>query len=103
MSENRRPPVDSVYRVLTDRRRRRAVVALDEHEPSATVDELCRWLRDGEGDDGGADVGVELHHVHLPKLVDAGVVTYDGDRVTLTEHGKRVADVVEGVHVHLTE
>ena len=46
-----------------------------------------------------ADVYAALHHCHVPKLVDEGIVAHDRDRnvVSLTERGRELAAVQEGI------
>ncbi|WP_139246539.1 DUF7344 domain-containing protein [Halogranum amylolyticum] len=36
----------------------------------------------------------DLHHIHLPKLADLGVITYDAQSRNITHHTCRVADVL---------
>jgi DNA-binding transcriptional ArsR family regulator len=65
------------YDLLRSERRRAALAALGapDREPPASVDSLARTLA-GDGE-SPRNVAVELVHVHLPKLTDAGVVTLD--------------------------
>lgn len=84
-----------VYDALADERRRYVLQLLDEAEAPLTLDdvatEVVRWERETE--DGSVDaaavtrVHTSLYHVHVPKLVDAGIVRYTGteDRVELTD------------------
>jgi DNA-binding transcriptional ArsR family regulator len=76
--------VDEVFGALADRRQRLVLYYLAEHG-SATLDELATlvtgWttVRD-EGRVAARDhewVRVSLHHVNLPKLDGAGLVSYD--------------------------
>lgn len=39
-------------------------------------------------------VASDLHHIHLPKLADLGVITYDVNSQRITHHTCRVADVL---------
>lgn len=39
-------------------------------------------------------VASDLHHVHLPKLAELGVISYDTERRHVTHHTCRVADVL---------
>lgn len=67
--------VGDVFDALADERRRRLLVALLEHNPQPAMpdppgdaivaDEQLRRLR------------IDLHHHHLPKLVDLGFVDWD--------------------------
>lgn len=89
---------DDVYDLLADQHRRQVLLALHRRngprqlpslatdvagvsEPTRTVERL--YLR--------------LYHVHVPKLEDRGVVTYDdeSDLVELTERGKSLAAALD--------
>jgi len=81
--------------LLSSRRRRATLGALDGRTPPVTLSDLAADVatrEDGEradvdGDDradvGGRRGGIErevaiaLHHVHLPRLADGGVIDYD--------------------------
>jgi hypothetical protein len=39
-------------------------------------------------------VASDLHHIHLPKLADLGVITYNANTQHITHHTCRVADVL---------
>jgi DNA-binding transcriptional ArsR family regulator len=76
--------VDHAFRVLGARERRRTLRYLQVHEKSSVAelaDVLSGWRSVDRGEmTGPADrAGIEtaLLHVHLPKLVDAGLITYD--------------------------
>ncbi|UPV74410.1 hypothetical protein M0R89_17990 [Halorussus limi] len=71
---------------------RRAVVALLDEEGSVPRDKLtARLLARGVGVSAEDDrtnrrqLRIALHHNHLPRLADAGVVTDDGEAITPTE------------------
>lgn len=80
---------DQLFDALADERRRVVLDSLFESGTPVDVGRLARRVaarerRGGEGDRGPpADavhrVRVSLHHVHLPKLDDAGLVEYDPD------------------------
>jgi DNA-binding transcriptional ArsR family regulator len=76
-----------VATLLADEDRRRAVAALRTMEGPVALADLAEALAEGAAD-GAADgttpaegattaTTVSLHHSHLPKLDDAGVVDYD--------------------------
>ncbi|WP_435182022.1 DUF7344 domain-containing protein [Halorussus sp. AFM4] len=93
--------LDTVFALLRDRRRRFALRALADRESPVALDGLAaavarREAADADGPPREAsgtaapasptpdatpaatdDVAEALHHVHLPKLADAGVVDYD--------------------------
>ena len=71
---------DAIFRALADGQRR-ALLAYLREATEATVEELTAVI-EGQAsgyrrDDHGSDLVVRLHHVHLPKLADADLVTYD--------------------------
>jgi DNA-binding transcriptional ArsR family regulator len=78
-----------VFDALGNERRRKLLRYLVSTSGDATVDELAdHLLGDGsEGDEGERTrCRVEIHHVHVPKLEDSGLVSCNGTRekVTLT-------------------
>jgi predicted transcriptional regulator len=84
--------LDTAFDLLADARRRYLLYYLREHE-TAPVEELAdavagwRGPAGGEGDIAPAEherARTALVHVHLPKLADAGVVTFDHDDATAT-------------------
>jgi len=83
-------PADTVA-VLADERRRcllRCLLAADGPVGSADLarDVVARE-RNADARDVSADAVercyVRLHHIHLPKLADAGYLRYDEDRTTV--------------------
>ncbi|WP_210424956.1 DUF7344 domain-containing protein [Halorussus halobius] len=75
--------LDETLEILANHERRDVLGWLmDAPDGTATVDELVDHLvarraeRTGERP-GRGHVTTTLHHVHLPKLADAGVVAYD--------------------------
>lgn len=78
-------PADTLYDLLSHRRRRAMLRRLDEHENPVNLSDLSRWIALGEADSDGdevrserlRDVRISLYHVHVPKLSDAGVVAFD--------------------------
>lgn len=84
------PALDATLDLLSNRRRRYVLYSLREQEGSATVEELADRVTSLEEDDGEADrdrVRTDLHHNQLPRLEDAGAVTFDAERgyVTLAD------------------
>lgn len=77
--------------VVSDPRRRSVLRYLSEYDDGeAGVDELAARLR-ADRDRRGGPAGtngerITLEHVHLPKLAEAGVVTYDADEGTVRYH-----------------
>ncbi len=76
---------DVVFRCLANQRRRLVVSVLDQDSQPVTLSDLAKRVAartDETPTAGGTDAAVErirtsLHHVHLPKLVEAGIVDYD--------------------------
>ncbi|WP_254536245.1 DUF7344 domain-containing protein [Halomarina litorea] len=92
-----RPPTidaDDVYRLLADEQRRALLAVLLERDGEMTLDDLRSRLADRVSDERNA--GIRLHHVHLPKLEDAGLLTYDPEThvVTPTETADAVRSLV---------
>jgi len=83
---------DAVFECLAERRRR-AIVAALRHRGAASLRELADSIT---GPNGGTErVELELHHRHLPKLADAGLVEYDpDDRTIVPTEETAAADVV---------
>lgn len=93
---------DEFYSALASRTRRRALAYLLERG-EFTVDELsealCGWeAAPGEpvSSDRYREHRIVLDHKHLPRLVDAGLVTYDRSdgRVAPTDLDERIGDLV---------
>lgn len=81
---------DTILALLNDQRRRHAVAVLAEREPPTALRDLAADIAVLEADqnDGSADatdnIALTLHHSHLPKLDDAGVVDYDAEANAVT-------------------
>lgn len=72
---------------LAHRRRREALAALQEQGESMTLVELSHHLMDafrGPNQNEAKRLQLTLHHRHLPKLDDAGLVEFDPDEKTVT-------------------
>jgi DNA-binding transcriptional ArsR family regulator len=95
--------IDTLFRVLSDRRRRIVLRCLDGE--GRGVDELARRVAMVEGTASGRSApDASLHHVrtalehqHLPKLVHAGLVEWHRteDRVELTADAAAVRPLLE--------
>ena len=81
--------IETTFDLLSSSVRRNIVTTLHESGP-ITRPELTAALARKEGDDEGAPedaqrrMRIALHHNHLPRLADAGVIEYDDDTVTAT-------------------
>ncbi|MFB6079513.1 MAG: hypothetical protein ABEJ81_00700 [Haloferacaceae archaeon] len=71
-----RDPLDRAFEMLCHPRRRRILTTFAETDPGDGAFAPDAFRADGEDPDR---VGTELHHVHLPKLADAGYVDWDRD------------------------
>jgi hypothetical protein len=75
--------LDLLFDCLSDERRRRLVVYMHRSGCDRfTLDRLATAL---PGDN--RRLRTQLHHVHLPKLEEAGVVVYDHDDETVEYRG----------------
>jgi nucleoside-diphosphate-sugar epimerase len=96
---------------LARKPRRATIRALGEAGDPSTVDDLAAELADRLEDParGSSDrsrierLRIRLHHCHLPKLADAGLVTYNthSKRVSLTETGRQTEVVDDGLELAL--
>lgn len=84
--DDRRPvtlPLDDVFELLSYRRRRLALYHLVDAENPVDFDELVSQVVEWETGtltpprDHERTVSTALHHRHLPRLAEAGVVGYD--------------------------
>ena len=84
------PDTDSTFRLLADDERRTLLAEL-RGSGSVDVDDLRDRI--AEDDDDRLHADIRLHHVHLPKLADAGFVDHDADAetVTATASGRKLA------------
>lgn len=80
--------LDTVYTLLSHNRRRAVLDLLLTHDRALTLtdlrNEVVEWEENAEITEIPGEkvkqVHTELHHVHIPKLTEAGVVIYDTDR-----------------------
>ncbi|QLH81668.1 DUF7344 domain-containing protein [Halosimplex pelagicum] len=67
-----------------------------------SVPELTAAVANGDDADEREQLRVALQHVHLPKLADAGVLTFDARSSTVRDTGdERVAALLEFVETEL--
>lgn len=82
-SESPRLTESERYRLLSDERRRALLDVLDGRSAPLHRDELASAVaeREAGGDDVAADerrtIIMALHHNHLPRMADLGLVDYD--------------------------
>lgn len=86
--------IDRVRDVLSDPRRRLVLQELADH-PTENIDFETLVGRMCESNPTTrTQLASDLHHIHLPKLADLGVITYDTERRYITHRTCRVADVL---------
>ncbi|MFC7140637.1 hypothetical protein ACFQMA_12485 [Halosimplex aquaticum] len=85
---------DELFAVLSNANRRFVLSHLAEREHSPALDPLAAAMAEWSDDLDREDARIALHHVHLPKLEDAGFVEY-GDTIELTDHAPDSLDIVE--------
>lgn len=80
-----RSDVDDVVACLSSERRRLVLAILQLHDEPVSTAELAEQVAAHEPDPTPdvADVRVALHHVHLPKLADVGLVEHDTESGTV--------------------
>lgn len=90
--------VSDLHAVLADERRRATLTDLADRSAPVDVEALARSVAARESDRSPESVPSELvervhvtlHHVHLPKLADLGLVEYDAT-------ANAVTDVADGI------
>ena len=90
-----RPSLDTVFELLAERRRRFVLYCLAEAGENRVltlddvVDQVTEWEREWNADRGSDSpdrrerVRIDLHHDHIPRLADAGLVDYDARTGTI--------------------
>lgn len=77
----------TAFELASSARRQLVAAVLSERVEPLTLDELVAEIARSEGaaSPGEGDaIRLELHHCHLPKLADAGLVRYDRETNRLT-------------------
>ena len=91
--------IDTVCDLLADKQRRLLLQYLHQQTQLCQVEELGDHLLTKYTQEDGSQsnserqrITIALHHVHLPKLADANLVTWDShnETVSLTERGELV-------------
>lgn len=98
--------LEGVYAVIDHPRRRRVLDAVRDEE-AVSMDELAARVAAREAkasvqdvcEDECRSVAIALHHVHVPKLADAGVIDVDHgtDRIEPGPRLDRVVDALDGL------
>lgn len=84
-------PLDVLFALLENSRRRETLRYLDDNDGSATLDELAETIAAKENGIDIAQLGsqqrkrvyIALYQCHLPRLADAGVIDYNRARGTI--------------------
>ncbi|QPV64576.1 hypothetical protein I7X12_08170 [Halosimplex litoreum] len=85
---------DELFAVLSSANRRFVLAHLSQRATPPALDPLAGALAEWSDDLSHEDARIALHHVHLPKLEDAGLVEY-GETVRLTDGDADSLDLVE--------
>lgn len=86
---------DDILECLADERRRTALATLHDYGGRTFRWTLARDVAaQGADRDDVETVLVALHHVHLPKLADAGLVEYDQEAGTVASCGQRTLESI---------
>jgi|GEM_PF-1610536 len=85
---------DELFAVLSNANRRFVLAHLVQRETPPALDPLAGALAEWSDDLSLEDARIALHHVHLPKLQQAGLVEYD-ETVRLTDEADGSLDLVE--------
>ena len=87
-NSEQRIATETALELLTNQQRQQILRRVADTPDGTTVDQLTQHLggEDSLQPDGNGSVehrGIELHHVHLPKLQDANVIEYDTSQGTV--------------------
>ncbi|MFC4448193.1 DUF7344 domain-containing protein [Halorussus aquaticus] len=88
------PSLERTLRILAaDRRRETLSYLFDSDGDAVAVEELAEEVADGDATERAYQ---SLHHAHLPKLDDAGIVSYErrDERVSLAGDQSRVEELL---------
>ena len=99
-------PLDEIYSILRNRRRRLVLSKLGNAEGSLEIGDLAEQIAAIENDKSVSAVRskerkrvyISLYQSHLPKLDEVGVVSYDADRgvVERGPHFRTVRETLDG-------
>ncbi|PGF16743.1 hypothetical protein CP556_11855 [Natrinema sp. CBA1119] len=100
-------PIDSSFTALSDPSRRSLCrYAMRTETERVSSEELVDYVVERAPEPVAADadrqtIALELHHVHLPKLANAGLIEYDRqndvvhvDRATIADRLERARDTI---------
>lgn len=84
---------DTIHDLLSSARRRHLIsYLLERQDETVAVDDVIDWLTREEHPDRGPiahreRVAIDIHHVHIPKLANAGVIEHDPVAETIRYDG----------------
>jgi hypothetical protein len=89
---------ETALELLTKQQRRQILRRVADTPDGTTIDQLTRDLQEADslqpGGNGSVEHrGIELTHVHLPKLQEANVIEYDADQ-GIVHPGREFHDVL---------
>lgn len=95
---------EAVYDAISSTRRRRALQLLVATDHSLTLADLATEIARTEQEPGGPlteaqvdQIRITLYHLHIPKLADTGIVTYDPDERRVAMHDSEPLQQVESL------
>ena len=95
------PNLDEVLRLLADQYRRQTIRVLRKTpEERVGLDELIGHLvqETTSNSDQRDEIGIQLHHNHLPKLREQGLIEYDPDaQLVRYRPDQQVEAVMDGI------
>ena len=95
---------DAVCEALADPLRREVLSTLHEQDDVASVSSLVDEMGALADEPSGERVEVALHHVHLPKLDELGVVEFDEQNDTVRyQEDPLLTDIVTSPHFERTD
>ncbi len=98
-------PLDGAYALLANGRTRRTLTVLSAFDPPVTLERLvegvARLERDEPDERTTSEVRIDLVHVVLPRLEDAGLLAFDPatGNVTVEKRLETDSERFEGVNV----
>jgi DNA-binding transcriptional ArsR family regulator len=90
MNNESEKSLDRLFRILAHSSRRHAIVCLQDRSESVTITELAAEIHAREQPSAGSEeeldkdhVVTALHHTHIPKLEEAGLIRFDPAQKTV--------------------
>ncbi|WP_458208032.1 DUF7344 domain-containing protein [Haladaptatus sp. NG-SE-30] len=94
MGRKGRPQLNETFELLSNPRRRYVLYHLMAEsecvDPDDLAERIANWEANDTSDDGDDNlqtVKTALQHIHLPRLADAGVITYESNPGTIEFDG----------------